>query len=98
MPSARMTIPISSPPRLLLANCSSSITPATFLRCREISRKGPYVGRVLNPSWAGEQPAAHVDGLRTRPTSSEQRFEHRARQGHADAEGVNEVEPHHRQH
>src|SRR6266850_1991050 len=37
MPSARMMIPISSPPRLLLANCSSSITPATFCAVKRLA-------------------------------------------------------------
>ena len=40
MPAARMTIPISSPPRLLLANCSSSIShPTRYLQLRRVAEK-----------------------------------------------------------
>src|SRR5436305_11086252 len=40
MPAARMTIPISSPPRLLLANCSSSIThPSRYLQLQRVAEK-----------------------------------------------------------
>src|SRR5437588_1232950 len=44
MPSARMTIPISSPPRRLLANCKSSITPATFCAVNRLAES--RVGRA----------------------------------------------------
>src|SRR5437660_9339850 len=57
-----MTIPISSPPRLLLANCSSSIThPSRYLQLQRVAEKCPGSAGVPPTSssalTAGETPA-----------------------------------------
>src|SRR6267378_2339780 len=89
MPAARMTIPISSPPRLLLANCSSSIShPTRYLQLRRVAENGRRRSdSPVRPGRAGvglESPT-YVSLPRDRVTASVRRH---VRRRVADGEGA----------